>query len=145
MKIVSFAKEEKELVFPGIELETLESIFSCQRLNHWAIVQIVSWNYKEWIISARVSWICQVKTQSAMWTPGWTKERIRVRDCATRASPASTFVNDAGALAPVVFSDQTNFETCKIRRIKAKERPISPNSTPANSMVASVSIENACS
>ena len=70
------------------------------------------------------------------------RERIRRLHCATLASCRSQQVADAGALAPVVFSGDVKPQTCEIRKIKVKERPIPPNSTPLSSMVPLVLIEN---
>src|ERR1051325_6262581 len=70
--------------------------------------------------------------------------RIRTRRSATHASPVSVSVNDAGALAPIVFSGDSKLQTCKIAKINGKGIPYPPKSTLANPMVALVSIENAC-
>ena len=78
------------------------------------------------------------------WGPSVTWERIRMRYRATLATPESTPVNDAGALAPVVFSGEHHGRSCKIGKIKAKERPSHPNSTPADSMVPLFWPENDC-
>src|ERR1043165_3287770 len=58
-------------------------------------------------------------------------------------SRRSQQVADAGALAPVVFSGDDEPQTCKIRKIKAQEGPIPPNSTLLSSMALLVSSENA--
>ena len=88
--------------------------------------------------------VIMFQTQSAVWTPVSARERIRKRHDATQATPESTQVNDAGALAPVVFSDQPNPQTCKIRRIKRKRAPYPPKSRAANTMVVFVCPENTC-
>ena len=76
--------------------------------------------------------------------PRITNGRIRIHQSATPTLAGVSKVNDAGALAPVVFSDQTKSKTCKIRKIKSKGIPYPPKSTLANSMVVSVWIKNAC-
>ena len=63
---------------------------------------------------------------------------------ATPATPESKSVNDAGALALVVFSGKHHGRSCKIGKIKAKEEPCHPNSTPADSMVPLFWPENDC-
>ena len=72
------------------------------------------------------------------------KERIRGRHRATQSLAGPHEVNDAGALAPVVFSDDDGSQTCEIRKLKAKGRPSPPISTLLNSMVVSVLAESAC-
>ena len=89
------------------------------------------------------SWM-SLKLSQRAWGPGGKGEPIRTHDRATHASPESTLVSDAGALAPVVFSDDQNVQTCKIRRIEAKERPNLHNLTLLSSMALLVSIENGC-
>ena len=104
-KYVKFAKGKKGLVLPGIELETLESIFSCQRLNHWAIVLFVFGIYKELFLNDYVSWL-QHQVQSTRVDPSrmeWTNQNAGSRHACSRRS---THVNDAGALAPIVFSGE---------------------------------------
>src|ERR1043165_7001355 len=85
-----------------------------------------------------------VNARSAWWTPVNSNERIRTLDCATHAHAGQAIVNDAGALAPVVFSGDDDFQTCEIKEIEAKENPIPPKSTLLNPLVASVSAKNAC-
>ena len=88
-------------------------------------------------------WIVFKLSQRA-WTPVSAKERIKASHCATPACAGVSQVNDAGALAPVVFSGDGDLKTCKIRNLKAKERSCPPISTLLNSMEASVSTESAC-
>ena len=83
------------------------------------------------------------QTQSALgpsWMEGTNQE---ARFCHARPR-RSLSVNDAGARAPVVFSDDQNAQTCKIRGIEAKERPILHNSTLLSPMALLVLIENGC-
>ena len=90
------------------------------------------------------SLLSEVKNTVSWWTPGGRNERIRKHEFATHATPSSTLVNDAGALAPVVFSGEENVQTCKITRIKRKRRPCPPKSDLLNPLVASVLTESAC-
>ena len=76
--------------------------------------------------------------------PVGKRERIRTHGDATPATPESTQVNDAGALAPVVFSDEQPPETGKIRKINSSKVPYPPKSDPTNPLVILVSPENAC-
>ena len=62
---------------------------------------------------------------------------------ATQAHAGQRQVNDAGALAPVVFSGEEILGTCKIRTINEKEGPYPPKSTMANTMVVLVFPESA--
>src|ERR1044072_6418241 len=71
----------------------------------------------------------------------WTNQNAW--NCHAFLSPVLARVS-AGARAPVIFSGSYNFQTCKIRRFKAKERPSPPISTLLNSMVALVLAESAC-
>src|ERR1044072_9218687 len=71
----------------------------------------------------------------------WTNQNAW--NCHAFLSPVLARVS-AGARAPVIFSGSCNFQTCKIRRFKAKERPSPPISTLLNSMVALVLAESAC-
>src|ERR1044072_6908326 len=70
--------------------------------------------------------------------------RIRSFPCATPVPRRSFSVNDAEALAPVVFSGGLKNETRKIRGINGKGGPYPPKSTLLNPMVASVLAETAC-
>src|ERR1051325_9575812 len=73
-----------------------------------------------------------------------TNGRIKDLPRATQALAGSNEVNDAGALAPVVFSGQPEIETSKIRRINGKGGPYPPKSMAASSMVPLVSTESSC-
>src|ERR1043165_6109620 len=84
-----------------------------------------------------------LKTSQHAWTPVNTNGRIRESHRATPTSHRSSPVNDAGALAPVVFSGQPEIKTGKIRKIKSSKVPYPPKSSIPDSMVVSVSIENA--
>src|ERR1051325_3091739 len=56
----------------------------------------------------------------------------------------SSRVNDAGALAPVVFSGEEIPGTCKITRIQRKRRPCPPKSDLLNPLMVLVLTESAC-
>ena len=67
-----------------------------------------------------------------------------MRFLATHAHAGVSQVNDAGALAPVVFSDEQPPETGKIRKINSSKVPYPPKSDLLNPMVMLVSVKNAC-
>ena len=53
------------------------------------------------------------------WTPVSVKERINASHCATPAHAGVSQVNDAGALAPVVFSGDQKLQPAKIRKFES--------------------------
>ena len=90
------------------------------------------------------SWKFENQRADSMWAPSLVNERINATHCATQAVNRSEPVNDAGALAPVVFSGEEDVQTCKITRIKRKGRPSPPKSDLLNALVALVLAESAC-
>ena len=85
-------------------------------------------------VMTRPGWVWkQVSTRGPQLT-GWTNQRERSRHTSLRRIQ---WVNDAGALAPVVFSGQPETGKRKIQRINGKGGPYPPKSRAANTMVRS--------
>src|ERR1051325_5797741 len=84
------------------------------------------------------------RTESASRGPqltGWTNWNAPLCHAMLRRSER---VNDAGALAPVVFSDRPEIQPAKIAKIKSKGIHYPPKPDPTNPLVMSVCPKNAC-
>ena len=90
------------------------------------------------------SWKFENQRAVSMWAPSLVNERINATHCATQAVNRSEPVNDAGALAPVVFSGEFHVQTCKTARITREGRPCPPKSDLLSPLVVSVLAKSAC-
>ena len=143
-KHAKFVKGKKNWSCQDLNLRPWRVSSTCQRLNHYTIMHLV---FERLGLIEFEWWRVPVmsQTESTMsGPPGNSNERIRTLDRATHAPRRSSSVNDAGALAPVVFSDDLKLKTWKIRKINGKGGPYPPKSTMANPLVASVLAESAC-